>query len=40
MNRPTWDEYFRDLVELTATRSNCSKFTFQTRKLNIIMKLF
>lgn len=25
MNRPTWDEYFRDLVELTATRSSCSK---------------
>ena len=25
MERPTWDEYFRDLVELTATRSSCSK---------------
>ena len=25
MNRPSWDEYFRDLIELTATRSSCSK---------------
>ena len=25
MSRPTWNEYFRDLVELTATRSSCSK---------------
>jgi dCMP deaminase len=25
MNRPSWNEYFRDLVELTATRSSCSK---------------
>ena len=25
MSRPTWNEYFRDLVELTATRSSCTK---------------
>ena len=25
MNRPTWKEYFRDLVTLTATRSSCSR---------------
>ena len=25
MNRPTWTEYFRQLVELTATRSSCAR---------------
>lgn len=25
MNRPTWQEYFKQLVELTATRSSCKK---------------
>ena len=25
MNRPTWIEYFRELVELTATRSSCER---------------
>ena len=24
-NRPTWDEYFKQLVKLTATRSPCSR---------------
>ena len=25
MNRPSWTEYFRDLVKLTATRSSCAR---------------
>ena len=25
MSRPSWNEYFRNLVELTATRSSCTK---------------
>ena len=25
MNRPTWDEYFKEIVQVTAKRSSCER---------------